>query len=216
MKIGIWNEEKNLLQRWKELPSLYKVQIYAYLLAGFCGAIAYPLTTKLIYSSVETETLASRLALLSIVGVILSVLWLTIQEKLFSWFIQFTIIECICYISLICYVIICRNFDSYLILSAMISGTIGHIVNGASSKLHQRITDNEQHRTDYGFFIEIVASIGVLIGSAIAVIFTINISIAFILLLISLIGFQITDIYVYMKVKEITQENDDNFQNTIE
>lgn len=194
--------EKKLIQRWNELPYLYKIQIFAYLLAGFCGAIAYPLTTKLIYSSVETETLASRLVVSSLIGIFLSVLWLNIQEKLYTWFIPFTVIECLCYIFLITYVIIWSDFDSYLILSTIIGGTIGHIVNGANSKLHQQITDNEQYRTDYGFFIEIVASVGVLFGSAIAVIFNINVAIAFILLLVSLISFQMTDIYVYLNVKK--------------
>lgn len=194
--------EKKLIQRWKELPFLYKIQIWAYLLAGVCGAIAYPLTTKLIYGSVETETLASRLVLSSLIGLVLSVLWLNIQEKLYAWFIHFTVIECLCYTSIITYVILYRDFDSYLILSTIIGGTIGHIVNGANSKLHQQITDNEQYRTDYGFFIEIVTSIGVLVGSAVAVIIDINVPFAFILLLLSLIGFQITDIYVYKNVNK--------------
>jgi hypothetical protein len=194
--------EKKLIQRWKELPFLYKIQIWAYLLSGVCGAIAYPLITKLIYGSVETETLASRLVLSSLIGLVLSVLWLNIQEKLYTWFIHFTVIECLCYTVLITYVILYRDFDSYLILSTIIGGTIGHIVNGANSKLHQQITDNEQYRTDYGFFIEIVASIGVLVGSAIAVAFNINVPFAFILLLLSLIGFQITDIYVYKNVNK--------------
>lgn len=100
--------------------------------------------------------------------------------------------------------ILYRNFDSYLIISTIIGGTIGHIVNGADSKLHQQITDNEQYRTDYGFFIEIVASIGVLVGSATAVMFNITVTLAFLLALVNLIGFQITDIYVYLRVKERT------------
>lgn len=194
-------KEKKILDRWKVLPFLYKVQIWAYLLAGICGAIAYPVTTKMIYGSVHTETLASRLVLSSFIGIILSVLWLNIQERLYSWFIQFTVIESAAYTSLIAYVLITKNFDSYLILSTIIGGTIGHIVSGAGSKLHQQITDNEQYRTDYGFFIEIVASVGVLLGSVIAVCFNITMVIAFLTLLVSITGFQITDIYVYLKVK---------------
>lgn len=73
----------------------------------------------------------------------------------------------------------------------------------ATSKLHQQITDVEQYRTDYGFFIEIVSSTGVLVGSAIAVVFNINMPIAFLLLLVSLVGFEISDIYVYLKVKQL-------------
>lgn len=199
--------EKKLKERWVELPFLYKVQIWAYLLAGICGAIAYPLTTKLIYSSVNTDVLASRLVISSFIGIALSVLWLNIQEKLYSWFIQFTLIECLAYVSVVSYVILTQDFNSYLIISTIIGGTIGHIVSGANSKLHQQITDNEQYRTDYGFFIEIVASIGVLLGSAIAVIFHISMPFAFITLLISLIGFQITDIYVYLRVKKNKSEN---------
>jgi hypothetical protein len=193
--------EKKIIQRWNELPFLYRVQIWAYLLCGICSAICYPLTTKLIYSSVETETLASRLVLSSVIGIVLSLLWLNIQEKLYKYFIHFTMLECIAYTSLIIYVILYRNFDSYLIISTIIGGTIGHIVNGADSKLHQQITDNEQYRTDYGFFIEIVASIGVLVGSAIAVMFNITVTFAFLLALVNLIGFQLTDIYVYLRVK---------------
>lgn len=193
--------EKKIKQRWKELPFLYRVQIWSYLLCGICSAICYPLTTKLIYSSVETETLASRLALSSIIGIILSLLWLNIQEKLYKYFIHFTLFECLAYSSLIAYVILYRNFDSYLIISTIIGGTIGHIVNGADSKLHQQITDNEQYRTDYVFFIEIVASIGVLLGSTIAVMFEIGVVFAFLLELVNLIGFEITDIYVYLKVR---------------
>ena len=184
------------------MPFLYKVQIWAFMLAGICGAISYPLTTKLIYSSVETETLASRFVLSSLIGIGLSVLWLNIQEKLYRFFIHFTLIECTAYTSLITYVILFQNFDSYLILSTIIGGTIGHIVGGASSKLHQQITDNEQYRTDYGFFIEIASSIGVLVGSAIAVVFDINMPIAFLLLLVSLVGFEMSDIYVYLKVNK--------------
>lgn len=195
--------EKGIRQRWCELPFLYKVQIYAYLLAGICGAIAYPLSTKLIYSSVETDILASRLVLSSVIGIVLSALWLSIQEKLYKWFIHFTVIECTSYITLVTYVVLTEDFNSYLIISTIIGGTIGHIVTGANSKLHQQITDNEQYRTDYGFFIEIVASIGVLIGSAIAVLANITMSLAFYTLLVSLIGFQVTDIYVYLKVKQI-------------
>lgn len=198
--------EKKIIQRWNELPFLYRVQIWAYLLCGICSAICYPLTTKLIYSSVETETLASRLVLSSVIGIALSLLWLNIQEKMYKYFIHFTMLECIAYTSLIIYVILYRNFDSYLIISTIIGGTLGHIVNGADSKLHQQITDNEQYRTDYGFFIEIVASIGVLVGSAIAVMFNITVTLAFLLALVNLIGFQITDIYVYLRVKERNNE----------
>lgn len=194
--------EKKIFQRWAELPFLYKVQIWAYLLAGICGAVAYPLTTKLIYSSVNTDVLASRLVISSFVGIALSVLWLNIQEKLYTWFIHFTLIECVAYTVLIGYVILTQDYNSYLIIGTIIGGTIGHIVSGADSKLHQQITDNEQYRTDYGFFIEIVSSIGVLIGSAIAIIFNISMPLAFIALLISLIGFEATDIYIYLKINK--------------
>ena len=192
--------EKKITQRWIELPHLYKVQILAYLLSGLCGAISYPLTTKLIYSSVDTDVLASRLVLSSLIGLGLSVLWLNIQNKLYSWFIYFTIVECVFYTILVGYVIYSKDYNSYLIISTIIGGTIGHIVDGANSKLHQQITDNEQHRTDYGFFIEIVASIGVLIGSAIAVLVDITMPFAFIMALMNLVGFQMTDIYVYKKL----------------
>lgn len=198
--------EKKIKERWKELPWLYKIQLWAVLFAGICGAIAYPLTTKLIYSSVETETLASRLVLSSIIGIVLSILWLSIQERLYKYFIHFTIIESLCYTFLIVYVIIFQDFNSYLIMSTIIGGTIGHIVAGAGNKLHQKITDVEQYRTDYGFFIEIVSCLGVLLGSAIAVIFNITMPIAFLLLLISLIGFEVTDIYVYLSVKKQEQK----------
>ena len=182
------------------MPYLYKVQIFAYLLSGLCGAISYPLTTKLIYSSVDTDVLAGRLVLSSLIGLGLSILWLNIQNKLYSWFIYFTIAECMFYTILIGYVIYSKDFNSYLIISTIIGGTIGHIVDGANSKLHQQITDNEQYRTDYGFFIEIVASVGVLIGSAIAVTVNITTPFAFIMALMNLIGFQMTDIYVYKKL----------------
>lgn len=33
--------EKKVIERWRELPFLYKVQIWSYLLAGICGAIAF-------------------------------------------------------------------------------------------------------------------------------------------------------------------------------
>ena len=192
--------EKKITQRWIEMPYLYKVQIFAYLLSGLCGAISYPLTTKLIYSSVDTDVLASRLVLSSLIGLGLSILWLNIQNKLYSWFIYFTIAECVFYTILVGYVIYSKDFNSYLIISTIIGGTIGHIVDGANSKLHQQITDNEQHRTDYGFFIEIVASVGVLIGSAIAVTVNITMPFAFIMALMNLIGFQMADIYVYKKL----------------
>ena len=192
--------EKKIIQRWIEMPYLYKVQIFAYLLSGLCGAISYPLITKLIYSSVDTDVLAGRLVLSSLIGLGLSILWLNIQNKLYSWFIYFTIAECVFYTILVGYVIYSKDFNSYLIISTIIGGTIGHIVDGANSKLHQQITDNEQHRTDYGFFIEIVASVGVLIGSAIAVTVNITIPFAFMMALMNLIGFQMTDIYVYSKL----------------
>lgn len=201
------NVEKKLIQRWKELPYLYKIQIFAYLLSVICGAIAFPLTTKLVYSSVDTEVLASRMVISSFIGIALSALWLSVQEKLYSWFIHFTLIECLLYVLLVAYVIFFREFNSFLIMDTIIGGTIGRIVTGANSKLHQQITDNEQYRTDYGFFIEIVAAIGVLLGSTVAVSMNITIPFAFIMLLISLIGFQMTDIYVYLKVKKIKSGN---------
>lgn len=196
----IMKNEKRIIQRWKELPHLYKVQIYAYTFCGICAAICYPLTTKLIYSSVHTETLASRLVLSSFIGIGLSLLWLNIQNRLYRYFIHFTVVECLAYTILISYVIICRDFDSYLIVSTIIGGTIGHIVGGATTKLHNQITDVEQYRTDYGFFIEIVAAGGVLIGSIIATSFNISVTLAFILCLFNLIGFEITDIFIYKKL----------------
>lgn len=198
------NKEKKIIQRWKELPFLYKIQLWSYFIAGVAGAIAYPLTTKMIYSSVDVSTLSSRLVLSSLIGLFLSFLWLTIQEKMYKWFIHFTLIECLAYISVITYVVIWQDYNNYLIFSTIIGATIGHIVSGGASKLHQKITDNEQYRTDYSFFIQIIASIGVLIGSTIAVSFNFSIGIAFFLLLISVIFFQITDIYVYKKVQHQT------------
>ncbi len=195
-------KEKKIIQRWKELPYLYKIQLWSYLIAGICGAIAYPLTTKMIYSSVEVDVLSERLVLSSLIGLGLSWLWLTIQEKMFKWFVEFTLVEFFAYVGLITYVIIWQDYNNYLIWSTIIGATIGHIVSGGGQKLHQKITDNEQYRTDYLFFIEIIASLGVLIGSAIAVGFNFSVGFAFILLLISVVFFQMTDVYVYKKVKQ--------------
>lgn len=195
-------KEKKIKQRWKELPYLYKVQLISYLVAGVCGAISYPLTTKMIYSSVDTNVLAERLVLSSCIGLVLSWAWLMIQEKLFKYFIHFTMIEFISFVGLIGYVIMCQDYNGYLIWSTIIGATIGHIVSGGGQKLHQKITDNEQYRTDYGFFIEIIASIGVLLGSAIAVVIPFSVTTAFLILLVSVMFFQMMDIYVYKEVKK--------------
>ena len=195
-------KEKKIKQRWKELPYLYKVQLISYLVAGVCGAISYPLTTKMIYSSVDTSVLAERLVLSSCIGLVLSWAWLMIQEKLFKYFIHFTMIEFISFVGLIGYVIMCQDYNGYLIWSTIIGATIGHIVSGGGQKLHQKITDNEQYRTDYGFFIEIIASIGVLLGSAIAVVIPFSVTTAFLILLVSVMFFQMMDIYVYKEVKK--------------
>lgn len=194
--------EKKIIERWKELPFLYKIQLISFFIAGICGAIAYPLTTKVIYSSVEVDVLSERLVLSSLIGLALSYLWLTIQEKMFKHFILFTLIEFFCYLFLIGYVIIWEDYDNYLIWSTILGATIGHIVSGGGQKLHQKITDNEQYRTDYMFFVEIISSIGVLIGSSFAVIGGFGIAFAFILLFISIVFFQMTDIYVYLKIKK--------------
>ena len=198
--------EKRIKERWKELPYLYKIQLWSYLIAGICGAISYPLTTKVIYSSVEVDILAERMLLSSLIGLGLSYLWLTIQERMFKHFILFTLIEFFSYLSLVVYVIVCQDYDNYLIWSTILGATIGHVVAGGGQKLHQKITDNEQDRTDYLFFIEIISSIGVLIGSGVAYIGGFGIVVAFILLLISIVFFQMTDIYVYCKVKERKNE----------
>ena len=197
--------EKKIKQRWVELPFLYKIQLISFFIAGLCGAISYPLTTKVIYSSVEVDILAERLVLSSVIGLVLSWLWLTIQERMFKYFIWFTLIEFALYTGVIAYAIIFQNYDNYLIWSTIIAATIGHVVAGGGQKLHQKITDNEQYRTDYSFFIEIISSIGILIGSGIAVIGGFGIAIAFILMWVSLICFQMTDIYVYQKVKKYEQ-----------
>ena len=195
-------KEKKIVQRWKELPYLYKIQLWSFLIAGICGAIAYPMTTKVIYSNVYEDVLAERLVLSSLIGLGLSWLWLTIQERMYKYFIHFTAVECLAYIGLIFYVILCKDYNAYLIWSTIIASTIGHIVSGGGQKLHQKITDNEQYRTDYSFFIEIISSIGILIGSAIAVWVKFSLTVAFLVLLMSVIFFQITDIYVYLKIKE--------------
>lgn len=195
-------KEKKITQRWKELPYLYKVQLISYLVAGICGAISYPLTTKMIYSSVDTSVLAERLVLSSCIGLVLSWAWLMIQEKLFKYFIHFTMIKFISFVGLIGYVIMCQDYNGYLIWSTIIGATIGHIVSGGGQKLHQKITDNEQYRTDYGFFIEIIASIGVILGSAIAVVIPFSVTTAFLILLVSVMFFQMMDIYVYKEVKK--------------
>lgn len=193
-------EEKKLLTRWIELPFLYKIQLWAHLLAGVCGAIAYGIVTKMIYSSVDVNLITERLILSSIIGIVLSILWLTIQEKLFSWFIHFTILECICYSTLCIYTAFAGDYESYLIWSTIIGGTISHVVNGAGAKLHQKITDNEQYRTDYGYFMEIIACAGILIGGCIALLLNVSPKIGFLIQLVSLIGFQISDVYIYKKV----------------
>lgn len=194
-------KEKKIKRRWKELPYLYKIQLWSYLIAGICGAISYPLTTKMIYSSVEIDVLSERLVLSSLIGLGLYWLWLTIQERMYKYFVHFTLVEFFAYVGLISYVIFSQDYNNYLIWSTIIGATIGHIVSGGGQKLHQKITDNEQYRTDYMFFIEIISSIGVLIGSAIAMTVEFNVAVAFVLLLISVIFFQMTDIYVYKKVK---------------
>lgn len=196
------SKEKKITQRWKELPFLYKVQLISYFIAGVCGAIAYPLTTKMIYSYVDVSVLSERLVLSSVIGLGLSWLWLTIQEKMYKYFIHFTVVEFLAFVGLIGYVIFCQDYNGYLIWSTIIGATIGHIVSGGGQKLHQKITDNEQYRTDYQFFIEIISSLGVLIGSGIAVTVGFGVTTAFLLLLISVVFFQMTDIYVYRKVQE--------------
>ena len=198
--------EKNCRPRGRELPYLYKVQLWSYFIAGICGAICYPLTTKVIYSSVEEAVLAERMVISSVIGLGLSWLWLTIQEKMYRKFIWFTMAEFIAYVCLIIYVILCENYNAYLIWSTVIASTIGHIVSGGGQKLHQKITDVEQYRTDYSFFIEIISSVGVILGSVLAMVLKFNITVAFLLLLVSVMFFQMTDIYVYVKVRERDNE----------
>lgn len=199
-------EEKKIIRRWRELPKLYKIQLWSYLVAGICGAISYPLTTKMIYSEVAVDVLSERLVLSSLIGLGLSWLWLTIQEKMYSWFIEFTLLEFLGYSGLVGYVIWTKDYNNYLIWSTILGATIGHIVSGGGQKLHQKITDNEQYRTDYQFFIEIISSLGVLLGSGLAIGLKPGVEVAFGLLLISVVGFQMTDIYVYTKVKK-NEEN---------
>lgn len=194
--------EKKIIQRWIELPFLFKIQLISYFISGLAGAISYPLTTKMIYSNVDVNVLSERLVLSSLIGLGLSWLWLTIQERMYKYFVHFTLAEFFAYVGLIFYVIFCEDYNGYLIWSTIIASTIGHVVSGGGQKLHQKITDNEQYRTDYLFFIEIISSVGVLIGSGIAVIGNFNVTIAFLLLLISVVFFQMTDIYVYLKVKK--------------
>lgn len=193
-------EEKKLLTRWFELPFLYKIQLWAHLLAGICGAIAYGIVTKMIYSSVDVNLITERLILSSVIGIVLSILWLTIQEKLFNLFMHFTILECLCYSTLCIYTSFVGDYESYLIWSTIIGGTIGHVVAGAGSKLHQKITDNEQYRTDYGYFMEIIACAGILIGGCLALLLNVSPKVGFLIQLVSLIGFQVSDVYIYKKV----------------
>lgn len=198
-------KEKNIILRWKELPVLFKIKLISGLVAGICGAACYAITTKLIYSNVEVDTLTSRILISSLIGITLSALYLNFQNILFKKFIQFVTVECLIYTGLILYVIFTKDFAQYLIWSAIIGGTISHITNNGSSKVHQMITDVEQYRTDYTFFNEIVSSLGVVIGSVIA--FTLNITMAagFILLLVSLIGMDLIDIYIYTKIQHNQQ-----------
>ena len=202
--------EKHLKQRWTELPYLFKIQLWSYLIAGICGAIAYPLTTQMIYSNVEVDILSERLVLSSLIGLALSWLWLTIQEKMYRYFVWFTVAEFFMYVFLISYVIIWQDYNNYLIWATIIGASIGHIVSGGGQKLHQKITDVEQYRTDYNFFIEIISSLGVLVGSATAVSIPFSITTAFLLLLVSIIFFQMTDIYVYYRVKKRDEGKKDN------
>lgn len=202
--------EKHLKQRWTELPYLFKIQLWSYLIAGICGAIAYPITTQMIYSNVEVDILSERLVLSSLIGLALSWLWLTIQEKMYRYFVWFTVAEFFMYVCLISYVIIWQDYNNYLIWATIIGATIGHIVSGGGQKLHQKITDVEQYRTDYNFFIEIISSLGVLVGSAVAVSIPFSITTAFLLLLVSIIFFQMTDIYVYYMVKKRDEGKKDN------
>lgn len=202
--------EKHLKQRWTELPYLFKIQLWSYLIAGICGAIAYPLTTQMIYSNVEVDILSERLVLSSLIGLALSWLWLTIQEKMYRYFVWFTVAEFFMYVFLISYVIIWQDYNNYLVWATIIGASIGHIVSGGGQKLHQKITDVEQYRTDYNFFIEIISSLGVLVGSAAAVSIPFSITTAFLLLLVSIIFFQMTDIYVYYRVKKRDEGKKDN------
>lgn len=195
-------EEKKIGRRWKELPWLYKIQLWSYLIAGIYGAISYPLTTKMIYSEVKVDILSERLVLSSLIGLGLSWLWLTIQEKMYRWFVWFTIIEFLGYTGLVGYVVWTGDYNNYLIWSTILGATIGHIVAGGGQKLHQKITSVEQYRTDYNFFIEIISSLGILLGSGLAIGLKPGVEIAFGLLLVSIVGFQMTDIYVYTKVKK--------------
>lgn len=192
--------EKSLIERWVVLPSLYKIQLWAHLVAGVCGAIAYGIVTKTIYSSVNVDLITSRFLISSIIGICLSILWLTIQERLFKLFIHFTLLECLFYTVLCVYTSFYGDYGSYLIWSTIIGGTIGHIVKGAGSKLHQKITDNEQYRTDYEYFMEIISCTGIIIGSCIALCFEITPKLGFLIQLVSLIGFEISDVYIYLNV----------------
>jgi hypothetical protein len=196
------NNEKHILERWKELPYLYKVQVWTILLMSIAGGISVPVTTKFIYSGADITVLSSRMAISNLIGVGFSVLWLNIQERLYKYFIHFTIIECVCYIFLFTYVIIFQDVNTYLILSTIIGTIIGNFVCGAHTKMHQKITNSEQARTDYGFFISIFGGIGICCGAAIASFYTIPISIAMILLLFNTIADECTDVYIYMYMQK--------------
>lgn len=197
------SNEKRIIERWKELPYLYKIQLWTILFMSIAGGISIPITTKFIYSQANITVLSSRMAISNLIGVGFSVLWLNAQEKLYKYFIHFTIIECICYIFLFAYVIIFKDVNSYLILSTIIGTVIGNFVIGAHSKLHQKITNNEQFRTDYGFFNSIFSGIGICCGAAIASLCnTMPISIAMILLLFNTIADECTDIYIYKYMQD--------------
>ena len=57
-------------------------------------------------------------------------------------------------------------------------------------------------RNVFNFFIKIISSLGILLGSGLAIGLKPGVEIAFGLLLVSIVGFQMTDIYVYTQVKK--------------
>jgi hypothetical protein len=189
--------------KFSELPYGYKLELIAIFFASIAGSLTYASMMKITYSSVAESTLSLRLIIESVIGCFFAGLWITEQKKLFSIFVPICLLEIVLYIGIIIYMVITRDFDTYIIFTTLIAGFVSNLVSGGSDKIHEMITDVEEYRVNYKYFRNIYSTIGMLIGGLISFFFHSPLWLCGTGLAVSLTLYNLTDIVNYQRIQKL-------------
>lgn len=189
------------------LKHLSNMMLLASFLSGLFYATSYPYIYAELIKVVPKLYISLEQIIACLGTMIFCGLWNKYSDKLFQYYHLMLFAEIFADVALFADVLIRKDLKFYFLLNIIIFAVVTKNVICGGTKMRAKVHPKENLREQYDNNLAIVDSIATLGGAGMAMIFTFDLKILFILALTGNIIDNFFYLYIYFKVRNLKEEN---------